>query len=140
MLPADRPRLFYHLLVYRRRKGEPKGFTWAGYRDLSIAAHRQLSARWSGCGITSTSTWPRSWRSSPPRTRNGCGCTGCPRTRRTLIPRRASGRCSSGPINFAAADLDGLVRIVKRKLKKIQYRPHLIDGCLAATGLRIEPW
>src|SRR5260221_11864330 len=25
--------------------------------------------------------------------------------------------------NFAAADLDGLVRIVKRKLKKIQYRP-----------------
>jgi hypothetical protein len=41
--------------------------------------------------------------------------------------------------NFAAADLDGLVRIVKRKLKKIQYRPHLIDGCLTATGLRIEP-
>ena len=43
-------------------------------------------------------------------------------------------------VNFAAADLDGLVRIVKRKLKKIQYRPHLIDGCLAATGLTIEPW
>jgi len=42
--------------------------------------------------------------------------------------------------HFAAADLAGLVRIVKRKLKKIQYRPHLINGCLAATGLRIEPW
>jgi hypothetical protein len=41
--------------------------------------------------------------------------------------------------NFAAADLDGLVRIVKRKLKKIQYRPHLIDGCLAGTDLRMEP-
>jgi hypothetical protein len=40
--------------------------------------------------------------------------------------------------NFAAADLAGLVRIVKRKLKKIQYRPHLIDGCLAKTGLTIE--
>jgi len=40
----------------------------------------------------------------------------------------------------ARRDLDGLVRIIKRKLKKIQYRPHLIDGCLAATGLRIEPW
>jgi len=25
-------------------------------------------------------------------------------------------------------------------LKKIQYRPHLIDGCLAGTGLTIEPW
>lgn len=42
--------------------------------------------------------------------------------------------------NFAAADLNSLVRLVKRKLKKIQYRPHLINGCLAATGLRIEPW
>ena len=34
----------------------------------------------------------------------------------------------------------GLVRIIKRKLKKIQYRPPLINGCLAATGLRIESW
>jgi len=43
-------------------------------------------------------------------------------------------------VNFAAADVNGLVRIIKRKLKKIQYRPHLIDGCLAATGLTFEPW
>ena len=42
--------------------------------------------------------------------------------------------------NFAAPGLDHLVRIVKRKLKKIQYRPHLISGCLAATGLTIEAW
>ena len=41
--------------------------------------------------------------------------------------------------NFAAADLDGLARIVKRKLKRIQYRPHLIDGCLTATGLTSNP-
>jgi hypothetical protein len=40
--------------------------------------------------------------------------------------------------SFAAPDLASLVRIVKRKLKKIQYRPHLIDGCLAKTGLTIE--
>jgi hypothetical protein len=42
--------------------------------------------------------------------------------------------------NFAAADVNGLVRIIKRKLKNIQYRPHLIDGCLTATGLTIKPW
>jgi hypothetical protein len=40
--------------------------------------------------------------------------------------------------NFAATDLNALVRIIKRKLKKIQYRPHLISGCLARTGLTIE--
>ena len=38
-----------------------------------------------------------------------------------------------------AADLHSLARLVKRKQTKIQYRPHLINGCLAATGLTIEP-
>jgi hypothetical protein len=41
--------------------------------------------------------------------------------------------------HFAAADVASLIRIIKRKLKKIQYRPHLIDGCLAGTGLTLEP-
>jgi hypothetical protein len=27
--PGDRPHLFYKLRVYRRRKGEAKGFSWA---------------------------------------------------------------------------------------------------------------
>ncbi|WP_327106917.1 hypothetical protein [Nonomuraea glycinis] len=40
--------------------------------------------------------------------------------------------------NFVVTDLTTLVRIAKRKLKKIQYRPHLINGCLAQTGLIIE--
>ena len=42
--PGDRPHLFYQLRVYRRRKGEAKGFTWSDYRDLIIVTHRQLSA------------------------------------------------------------------------------------------------
>jgi hypothetical protein len=42
--PGDRPRLFYQILVHRRRKGEPKGFAWNHYRDLIIATHRQLAA------------------------------------------------------------------------------------------------
>jgi hypothetical protein len=33
-----------------------------------------------------------------------------------------------------------VVRVIKREPKKIQYRPHLIDGCLAGTSLKIEPW
>ena len=42
--------------------------------------------------------------------------------------------------NFAAPNPDYLVRIVKRKLKKIQCRPHLISGCLTKTSLTLEPW
>jgi hypothetical protein len=34
-----------------------------------------------------------------------------------------------------SADLVDLVRIINRKLKKIQYRDRLIDGCLAGIGL-----
>jgi len=56
--------------------------------------HNQAGHR---TGITSTSTWHPSSRTSHRRTRPGCAFTGCPRTRLTSIPPRASGRCSSGP-------------------------------------------
>jgi putative transposase len=41
--------------------------------------------------------------------------------------------------NLAAADIDHLVRIVKNRLKSIQYRPALLDGFLAQTGLTLKP-
>jgi hypothetical protein len=37
-----------------------------------------------------------------------------------------------------AADLDQITRAVKRKLKTLQYRPHVLDGCLAGTGLTLD--
>jgi hypothetical protein len=42
--PGHRPHLFCKLRVYRRLKGEHKAFTWTDYRDLIIAAHRELAA------------------------------------------------------------------------------------------------
>ncbi|MFF7648203.1 hypothetical protein [Streptomyces canus] len=40
--------------------------------------------------------------------------------------------------DFAAVDLTHLTRVIKRKLKKTQCRPHLIDGCLPPTGLIMD--
>jgi DDE superfamily endonuclease len=40
--------------------------------------------------------------------------------------------------DFAAADLTHLTRVIKRKLRKIQYRPHLVDGCPPLTGLTMD--
>jgi len=40
--PGHRCRLIYRLHSYRGRKDETKAFTWIEYRDLLIAAHRQL--------------------------------------------------------------------------------------------------
>jgi hypothetical protein len=41
--------------------------------------------------------------------------------------------------NLMARDADQLAAIVKSRLKRIQYRPALIDGFLAQTGLTLEP-
>ncbi|MFF8915601.1 hypothetical protein ACF08M_20320 [Streptomyces sp. NPDC015032] len=40
--------------------------------------------------------------------------------------------------NLAAANLGQPATAAKRSLKKIQYRPHLADGCLAGTGLAMN--
>jgi hypothetical protein len=139
--PGSRPHLFYQLLVHHHRKGERKAFTWAGYRDLIITAHHHLSAPviwcWDNLNIhlapqladfaEQNKSWLRIYRmpAYAPELNPAEGIW-------SLLKRAIA--------NFAAADLNALVRIVKRKLKKIQYRPHLINGCLSATGLRIEPW
>jgi hypothetical protein len=99
-------------------RSPPVTTTASRRRPHNTAGHRT--------GITSTSTSRPSSPSSPRTTRNGCEGIW------SLMKRSMA--------NFAAADQAGLVRIIKRKLKKIQYRPYLIDGCLAGTGLRIEPW
>ena len=41
--------------------------------------------------------------------------------------------------NLAVRDVDQLAAIMKTRLKRIQYRPALIDGFLAQTGLTLEP-
>jgi len=45
----------------------------------------------------------------------------------------------NGMGNLAAADVDRLAAIIKNRLKHIQYRPALIEGFLAQTGLTLEP-
>jgi DDE superfamily endonuclease len=138
--PGSRPRFFYRLHVYRGRKGEPKSFAWHEYRDLMIAAHQQLGAPMVWCWdnlnvhlcpqmkefIDEHEDWLRVYQmpSYAPELNPTEGVW-------SLLKRSI--------VNFVATDLTGLTRIVKRKLKKIQFRPHLIDGCLAETGLIIEP-
>jgi transposase len=45
----------------------------------------------------------------------------------------------NGPGNLAVRDVDQLAAIIKNRLKRIQYRPALIEGFLALTGLTLEP-
>jgi len=41
--------------------------------------------------------------------------------------------------NLAARDVDQLAAVVRNRLKRTQYRPALIGGFLAQTGLSLEP-
>ena len=41
--------------------------------------------------------------------------------------------------NLAARNVDQLAAVVGNRLKRIQYRPELIGGFLAQTGLTFEP-
>jgi len=42
--------------------------------------------------------------------------------------------------NLAVASFAHLVQAIRHGLKKIQYQPGLIEGCLARPGLTLEPW
>jgi transposase len=135
-----RSHFFYRLHVCHGRKGEPKSFAWHEYRDLMIAAHQQLDAPlvwcWDNLNVHLCPQmktfidehdewlWVFQMPSYAPELNPAEGVW-------SLLKRSI--------VNFVATDLGGLVRIVKRRLKKIQFRPHLIDGCLAETGLIVEP-
>ena len=41
--------------------------------------------------------------------------------------------------NLAVASFARLVQVMRHGLKKIQYHPRLIEGCLIGTGLSMEP-
>jgi putative transposase len=45
----------------------------------------------------------------------------------------------NGLANLAASNAGQLAAIARNRLKRIQYRPALIDGFLAQTGLTLEP-
>ncbi|MEX2975228.1 hypothetical protein [Streptomyces sp. C184] len=43
-----------------------------------------------------------------------------------------------GPLaNLAVARFDELVDVIRHALKKLQYRPDLLNGCLTETGLAL---
>ena len=70
----------------------------------------------------------------------------------TMAPARASGALNANVTNrhyawpvdgrdaevAATSTLDDLHRVIRNRLKRIQYRPELIDGFLAQTGLTLN--
>lgn len=137
--PGHRSRLFYRLHVYHGRKNEPKSFSWQDYRDLITAAHQQLKTPIVWCWDNLSVHLRQELADYAEENKEWLRVFQMPSYAPELNPQEGIWSLLKRSVaNFAAADLTGLTRTVKHRLKRIQYRPELIDGCLAETGLIID--
>jgi hypothetical protein len=138
--PGTRSRLFYRTRTHRGRKGERRSMSEADYAGLITAAHQQLSAPliliWDNLN-THISAAMRAFIDAHP---DWLTEARLPAYAPDLNPvEGAWANMKNGLGNLAATDADQLTAIVKNRLKSIQYRPALIDGFLAQTGLTLKP-
>jgi hypothetical protein len=138
--PGARGRLFYRVRIHRGRKGERRSMSEADYAGLITAAHQRLHAPviliWDNLN-THISAAMRTFIQSH---RGWLTEIRLPAYAPDLNPAEGAwANMKNGLGNLAARDVDQLAAIVKNRLKRIQYRPALIDGFLAQTGLTLDP-
>ena len=121
-------------------QGETKAFTWTEYRDLLIAARRQLPGGvvvlvWDNLNVhlgpelrafIAAQAWLRVFR--------------LPAYAPDLNPVEGIWPVLKRGVlaNLAVASYGHLVQVIRHGLKKIQYQPGLLEGCLAGTGLTLD--
>ena len=138
--PGARSHLFYRIRVHRGRKGERRSMSEADYAGLITAAHHQLHAPviliWDNLN-THISAAMRGFTESH---RDWLTVVQLPSYAPDLNPAEGAwANMKNGLGNLAASSVGQLAAIVRNRLKRIQYRPALIDGFLAQTGLTLEP-
>jgi putative transposase len=138
--PGSRGHLFYRVRIHRGRKGERRSMSEADYAGLIAAAHQQLHAPviliWDNLNTHISATMGR-FVSSHPDWLTEVRLPGY--APELNAAEGAWANMKNGLGNLAARNVGQLAAIVKNRLKRIQYRPALIDGFLAQTGLTLEP-
>ncbi|MEV0299171.1 transposase [Nocardia sp. NPDC050710] len=137
--PGHRSRLIWRPYRHNRTRSGRKSFAWTDYRDLLIAAHRQLDGPiiviWDNLNTHLTDGMRRF-------------AAACDWLTIYQLPAYAPdlnpvegiwsllrrGRLT----NRIITDPDHLMQIIRNDLHRIQYHPHLLDGCLTATGLTLK--
>ena len=137
--PGSRTRLLYRIHVHRRRKGERRSMSERDYIGLIDAAHQQLKAPiiliWDRLNTHRSKTMTamidaRDWLTVvllPPYAPDLNPAEGVwSHLKRSLA-------------NLAAITVDRLEALVRTRLKRLQYRPAVLDGFVAETGLTLAP-
>jgi transposase len=141
MKPGQRPRLVYRVHHARRSRGDQrKGFTEADFARLLDAAHQQLGGPivlvWDNLNVHVSAVmaeliaardWLRVYRLPP--------------YAHELNPvEPVWSHLKRSLANLARRNLAQLTALIKTRLKRMQYRPGLLDGFLASTGLDLTPF
>jgi transposase len=136
--PGQRPRLIYR--THRARRADKrKGFTETGYARFLDAAHQQLDGPvvlvWDGLNTHASRAMreliaARDWLTV------------------FQLPPYASELNPVEPVwsnlkrslaNLTKHNINQLTALIKTRLRRMQYRPGLLDGFLAKTGLDLTP-
>ena len=139
--PGQRPRLIYRV-HHRRgsRNDRRKGFTEPDYAQLLDAAHQQLGGPlvivWDNLNTHVSATMAeliaaRDWLTV---------CQLPPYAHELNPVEPVWSHLKRSLANLAKRNISQLTALVKTRLKRMQYRPGLIDGFLAGTGLDLTPF
>ena len=137
--PGQRPRLIYR--THRgRRGGGRKGFTEADYAALLDAAHQQLGGAivlvWDNLSTHTSKAMAELIAARPWLT-----VYRLPPYAHELNPvEPVWAHLKRSLANLTKHTLAELTALVKTRLKRMQYRPGLLAGFLASTGLEFGPF
>ena len=137
--PGQRPRLVYR--THRgRRGGGRKGFTEADYAALLDAAHQQLGGPivlvWDNLNTHVSAAMTELVAARPWLT-----VYRLPPYAHELNPvERVWAHLKRSLANLTKHSIAELTALVKTRLRRMQYRPELLAGFLASTGLDLGPF
>ena len=139
--PGHRPRLLYRTHSSRRRSiGRRKGFTEVDYARLLDAAHRQLGGPvvlvWDNLNTHVSAAMAEIIAARPWLT-----VFRLPPYAHELNPvEPVWSHLKRSLANLTKHTIAELTALVKTRLKRMQYRPALLAGFLASTGLEFGPF
>jgi putative transposase len=139
--PGHRPRLIYRVLKNRRRRGDQrKGFTETDYARLFDAAHQQLAGPivlvWDNLNVHVSDAM-----ASLIAARDWLTVYRLPPYAHELNPAEPVwSHLKRSLASLAKRNLPQLTALIKTRLRRMQYRPGLLDGFLASTGLDLTPF
>jgi transposase len=139
--PGLRPRLIYRVHQGRRHRGDQrKGFTETDYARFFDAAHQQLTGPlvvvWDNSNTHVSAAMARLIAA-----RDWLAVFQLPPYAHELNPvELVWSHLKRSLANLAKRNLAQLTALVKTRLRRMQYRPGLLDGFLASTGLDLTPF